>query len=360
MDTYDLNQKNVVYGLYCVCDTCAEDRPEWIRYVGITINEARKRLMDHLKPYRSKMPYPVDLWKFKHGTGNIRMRILEVVQPGEDLYEREIYWVESYKTFTDDNLGGLNRSRGGRAEQSQYSIAAIKEANSRDGVSWAKLSYEKAAQMREAYAEGVPTRIISQSFGVSQGHVTSIIKNEVWVDPGYEYEKREVVTFRDPENPSWAISREDAYEMRNLYLENPEETYESMSKRFGVSGGVVRNVLFNKKWTDPSYTPNVRINAPKRGAKIVREISQSTRDKLSSALKGVPKPEGHGQKVSQAIRGENHGMGKLKVEQVIEIRKLAKTGMRHADIGALFGVAQAQISRIVSGQRWGHVREGLD
>lgn len=342
----DLKQRNVIYGLYCDCPKCAPESR--IRYVGLTTQSAEDRLSDHLKPYRAKYPYPVDRWKFKHGVENIRMKVLEVVPDDVDIFEREVYWVDVYKTFTDDKQGGLNRTRGGRTAASEYSRAAIREANSRDTVSWAKVGSQKASEIRELFNSGVPTKDISEQYGIRQGHVTDIVHNRVWFDPNYEYTPRTRVVKAKPEHPSWAISKGDAYQLRREYAEEPDATWGGMAEKYGVSLGCVRNVVFNTVWVDPGYeyTP--------------KAIPDARKAAISKSLKGRSKPEGHGLNVSLAIRGEGHGMGKLKEADVVRIRELARSGIRQKDIAEQYGIKQTQVSRIVRGVRWGHVKEGLE
>lgn len=52
--------------------------------------------------------------------------------------------------------------------------------------------------------------------------------------------------------------------------------------------------------------------------------------------------------------GEKSGNAKLRVEDVVEIKKLASAGMLHRVIAEKYGVRQPAISRIVSGERWKH------
>jgi hypothetical protein len=57
------------------------------------------------------------------------------------------------------------------------------------------------------------------------------------------------------------------------------------------------------------------------------------------------------------VKGERHGMSKLKEEQIIEIRKLHATGKyRQKDIGEMFGVTRSMISYVVNGKNWTHLK----
>lgn len=58
----------------------------------------------------------------------------------------------------------------------------------------------------------------------------------------------------------------------------------------------------------------------------------------------------------EAVRGEAHCQSKLTEESVKEIRKLYATGeWTQVELGRMFGVDNATISRIVRYEMWGHV-----
>jgi len=54
-------------------------------------------------------------------------------------------------------------------------------------------------------------------------------------------------------------------------------------------------------------------------------------------------------------KGTLHGCAKLSDEQIAEIKALAGQ-MTQREIAEKFGVGQSQVSRILTGKRWGHVR----
>lgn len=54
-------------------------------------------------------------------------------------------------------------------------------------------------------------------------------------------------------------------------------------------------------------------------------------------------------------RGERNGIAKLRSEQIVEIRRLAATGVSRAEIGRAFGVDHSSVSKIVTRKRWAHV-----
>lgn len=59
----------------------------------------------------------------------------------------------------------------------------------------------------------------------------------------------------------------------------------------------------------------------------------------------------------RSTRGEQHNMCKLTEANVREIREMAASGQTQSSIAERFGVTQPQISRIVTGRRWGHLEE---
>lgn len=121
-----------VYGLYCVCDDCHRGRPERIRYVGVTLEGREKRLRGHLnEALRGDSEKAKDRWIRKHGSENIRSKLLEEVTTSiEDLRVAEIAWIGKLGTF-----GNLNMTRGG------------------DGIWGYKFSDETRERFRERTAE---------------------------------------------------------------------------------------------------------------------------------------------------------------------------------------------------------------
>ena len=55
------------------------------------------------------------------------------------------------------------------------------------------------------------------------------------------------------------------------------------------------------------------------------------------------------------VKGEDNPAAKLTEEQVVEIRKLAGTGLTQRAIGKRFGVCQYTVRMIVIGRNWKHV-----
>lgn len=62
--------------------------------------------------------------------------------------------------------------------------------------------------------------------------------------------------------------------------------------------------------------------------------------------------DGHG---TPDNRGERHGMAKLNVEAVLEIRRLASDGFTESEIAQRYGVTRSTIGRIARREHWAHV-----
>lgn len=168
------DQKNVIYGLYCVCDNC-KDRREWIRYVGQTIHTAKYRLRTHLnEAFNPNIPgknYPKNKWIRKHGAENIRVTELEVVTGGEGLNPREKHWIRVYDT---DNLetGGLNLTPGG--DSSPHRLRG-------ENVHSARLTSSEVAEIKRALWSGTMPIQVSRDFGATPNMVHNIDKDRKWV-----------------------------------------------------------------------------------------------------------------------------------------------------------------------------------
>lgn len=61
---------------------------------------------------------------------------------------------------------------------------------------------------------------------------------------------------------------------------------------------------------------------------------------------------GNAKHSSYKTRGDKNGVSKLTEEQVLEIVKLLKVGMRQTDIAVLYGVSNHAIHRIKAGDNW--------
>ena len=62
-----------------------------------------------------------------------------------------------------------------------------------------------------------------------------------------------------------------------------------------------------------------------------------------------------GRRVNAPQHGESHGMSKLTADKVVEIRRLAASGISNAELGRRFDISDTHVWRIVTRQSWSHL-----
>jgi len=93
-----------------------------------------------------------------------------------------------------------------------------------------------------------------------------------------------------------------------------------------------------------------------------KKHSEETRKKMSAAKAGMyigSENPNYGKVVSPETK---HKMGvnratKLTVESVLEIKRLLAFGRKHQEIADQFKVARTVVTRINTGERWGHIQQ---
>lgn len=58
--------------------------------------------------------------------------------------------------------------------------------------------------------------------------------------------------------------------------------------------------------------------------------------------------------------GDGHASSKMTEELVIKVRKMARIGFTHSELAALYGVHKGTISKAITGETWGHLKEMRD
>ena len=219
MTTITEEHKNVIYGLYCVCENC-KDKPELIRYVGQTFRGASVRFYYHrcdalAENYKKKSNLPVYRWMRKHGVDNIQYMVLEVLTTREELNDAEVLWIEKLNTFRSDY--GLNLSAGGSSltgyKHSEETRAKLRgrvhteETRKKMSDSWrrvgltearkdamrlnglrrsgenasnVKLSEYQVIQIKLELWNGVPPSLVANKFNISRNMVNHINNNRSW------------------------------------------------------------------------------------------------------------------------------------------------------------------------------------
>lgn len=219
MTTITEEHKNVIYGLYCVCENC-KDKPELIRYVGQTFRGASVRFYYHrcdalAENYKKKSNLPVYRWMRKHGVENIQYKVLEELDIPEMLNEAEIRWINKLNTFGSSH--GLNLSAGGSSltgyKHSEETKRKLRGRVMSDGSrlkmsrAWAKsgmtekrltaqrqrglknsgenhhncqITFEIVLEIKKALWHGEPMSIVAKQFNVSKNTINHINHNRSW------------------------------------------------------------------------------------------------------------------------------------------------------------------------------------
>jgi len=147
-----------VYGLYCVCSGCG-DSQKLVRYVGQTTKGVERRFKSHLSVITSDSrvglrKLPVYRWIKKHGTANIRFKVLEEVKGVGDLDEAERRWIKLLETHTSKY--GLNATPGGVGSRGYKHTDEAKEKmreNFKDPERRMKSSRPGASHPRATFTE---------------------------------------------------------------------------------------------------------------------------------------------------------------------------------------------------------------
>lgn len=253
----------------------------------------------------------------------------------------------------------------------------------------AKITKEKAEEIRKAYKLGVKQKDIALELGLSKFHVGDIVRNKYWKVP--QEKKEDILAF------------EDTVPLNKRMREILEQTWKEIPKHPGFLVSVDGIVWDLKKqqekpFASPTRQGYKRVRFHKNGKTIYRMVHHlvletfvgtRSKNKVTNHINGVKTDNqlynlewvsesenrkhafriGLCEKTREASRrnalkylGKNKGEevhnSKLTREDTIKIKELCKSGIPQREIAKQFKVTQACISLINTGKNWNWVEGG--
>lgn len=284
-----MEESSVVYGLYCTCQSR-------VRYVGKTVGPLHRRVNTHLWEAKTGKMRPVHKWIRKHGTENIRSKVLFWSRDNSELCAEEIRLIRELHTHISE--GGLNVTKGGEGSLGVTSMRGEKNAA-------AKLTYDQVVEIKKLIWSGIATRNISRDLGVSFRSVQNIALDQTWESvPWPEGEPKP----RPKGKTSLTVA--DVTEIKQRISSG--ESYHEISQEFPISRFELSALRRNRCWTQ------------------------------------VPWPDNYDS-------SRYHHPNALSAETRDSIRKELLAGRKATEVARMFGVSSATVSRIKSGRRGGIV-----
>jgi|688.fasta_scaffold115490_5 hypothetical protein len=182
-------------------------------YIGSAYNLSN-RFSTHkysLRNNKHKNPHLQSAWNL-YDEKDFIFEILEIVEDKTKIIEREQYYLDLYNPCDNSigyniakkagNTAGVKVSLETRQKQSEsakkrpkYKWTEEQKQNrkkTRKGqvMPWAKLNWGLVNEIRKLYTDGVFQREIAKKYNLAQTTVSEIIRNVIWIDEYYAYERR--------------------------------------------------------------------------------------------------------------------------------------------------------------------------
>ena len=317
--------KTEPYGvIYVIVD---RQEPERVRYVGQTTRGIPYRRQGHwTDAAKGNLPVNRFLEKRRHRKSEVEFQEIDTAETREELDDKEVFWISEFRSI---GQADLNLTDGGGGAKGRRMSDAEKEAKRKSMIGRfrgdkylgeVKLTWDIVRQIREQSTQRWESQQdIAERYGVTQSVIYKVLQNRAWIDDEYTPDFDKIKT-RPPETHAnnRQIPESVVKEIRELRMREwvPEK---EIARRYGLTRSNVNNILRNFRWPDPEYDPSKMVKA-----------------------------------------GGNGTGSKLVESDVVEIRRRAKAGEFQREIAKDFGIEQTQVSRIVRGVQWGHVKEGLE
>jgi hypothetical protein len=127
----------------------------------------------------------------------------------------------------------------------------------------ATLTWDAVRTIRRRYAEDRQgCRTLATEYGMSRVALRRVIRNETWVDPDYTPPKGKILenggvprpSVEGEVNSSVVLTLDQVRSMRQERATN-NTLFRVLAEKYGVSASTVQLIIYNRRWTDPDYTP---------------------------------------------------------------------------------------------------------
>lgn len=290
--------------------------PDLVRYAGKTTGTVRRREQGHWSDAnRKRSNSRLQNWliKYREDRGLIEFRKVKECYSAEELNAWEMGEIARLREIGQADLNITAGGDGGLGlPWSDESKAKLSATLGGEGAWKAKLTWGQVRAIRARYVAGGLWSTMLEEYGVARGTMQKIARNTTWVDPNYMPPSKDEIIKRGDTTRSH-LTEEQAKGLR-VRARQEVKTRKAWAKEYGVSVGVIDNVLQNTTYPDPYFDP-------------------------MSALSPV----------------ERRPLRKLTGQDVLDIRKRATEGESSQALSAEFGVDVHTIRTAVKGDTWKHL-----
>lgn len=249
----------VIYGVI------HNDRPDKIRYVGLTTN-LPKRITAHWADSRkSRTAFHKFLTKYRPDRKKIQFVILEQATR-ENLPELEEKWIKKLRLAgqADLNLTDGGDGRKGYTPDPETVEKFREYLYTRTGelAHNRKLDWDSVRKIREdAAGEWISGTDLAKKYEVTPATIRNILLNKNWVDESYDPSK--IVPIPEDEkkvnvSAGWGVVNEIRELRKRRYVSIP-----TLSRQYDLSVAAIHRILENTSWVDGDYNPEHLIADPR-------------------------------------------------------------------------------------------------